>query len=722
MRLPALALTLVLIAASPLHAQVSCPDRADEPATEGWEALRRSDVDEARSDFEEAISLCPGHPGARTGLGYVDLRSGDARSAGALFRSVLEDDPAEVDAHVGLGLVAWRRGDLDQVEEQFQRVLDLLPGEATARRYLARARRAREQPPPDQAERAFRRGERERSARLYSARVAADPTDVPALHRLALLRAWAGRYDQALELMDRVLQLDSTDVRARVDQARILAWSGRPGMAVDRLDAFLQDRPTDADALEALADILVGRKEEVAASAALLSPPGMGTSAAPEPAFRPPVPVEPARFARAVRSFDSLVEVSHGELEPRIGLGAALTYAGRPDSARSVFRGVLERSPGSLRAQEGLARALTWSGRLRRGEEAWRGVVGTDPGDPDGWVGLGRNLRWQERPAAASRTLEQGRRAAPGSPRIEGQLRRARAALAPRIRVEHEERADGAHLSLSGTRVSALWNLTPRGALQLDLHRSGADRAGEGLSRTLQHALVGVTWSVEPGWTLAGGMGGSRSDGTRRTSQLLARAALESPPGAPLSATVSYDRRPLDGTALELERGVLRERWGVLGRWRPDARWSVTGEGAWSRYRGSESNRRWDAALGLHRKLGTEWRVGLGATAFGFRKDATDGYFDPARYELAEAVAAWTRSWGRWSVEAEAAPGAQVVRRSADPTLALRAEARLVYDGGAGRSVFASAGWARNGLVSAATGIPDYGYRTFRIGGRWALY
>lgn len=717
-------LLLVLTAVGAAAGQESCPEAADGPAGNGWEALRLHEVDEARRWFEEALSRCPDQGSARTGLGYLHLREGVPETARVLFRSVAEADPANVDAHVGLGLLAWRRGDLDAVERHFRTVLELLPGEPTARRYLARAEELRdEERAGDRAGRAWSRGERERSLELYSARVAADPTDVQALYRLALLRAWTGRHAEALELVDRLIELRPSDPAARVARARILAASGRTGRALTELDAVLEERPAQLQVLEAMADILMGRAEELGPDPEDGDPAGVAAAAAPAPDFSGRPPLDPVRFREAAAVLDSLSRAEPDVLEHRIGLGRVLTYAGRYDSARVVLRGVLERSPGNLRAQQGLARALAFDGRLRAAETAWRRAVRTDPTDVEGWLGLARTLRWQERTAAALSALERARSRAPGDPRVEDGLRRVRAALAPRIRAGWGGRDDGVGGRLVASDVSAAWNPLPRAAVRVEARRAeaSADRPLD-LTRTAQEVLVSVGGRLEPGWTLAGGAGGSESDGSGRPGLARLRARATSPAGFPLRASVAYDRRLRARTALEIERGVRVDRWDALLRWRPGGLWSVAGSGGWSVYRGRERNSRWDVALGVTRRLGWPWSLGLGLRTFGYDRDVDDGYFDPDFYGLAEVELGWSRSFGRWGVEVAAAPGAQRVGDDGSLAAALRARGRLSLRVAPGRRAFLEAGYARNGLVESASGLTDYDYRTLRVGGSWAVY
>ncbi len=119
---------------------------------------------------------------------------------------------------------------------------------AAALALLAWAAPARAQ---DAADRAWAAGDVATAERLYSARLAADSNDVRALHRVALARAWSGRHDEALALLDRALRLDPNDAERQVDRARVLAWKGDPAGGARALEPLLQREPGYLPALQA---------------------------------------------------------------------------------------------------------------------------------------------------------------------------------------------------------------------------------------------------------------------------------------------------------------------------------------------------------------------------------------------------------------------------------------------------------------------------------------
>jgi len=716
-------LVAATLGAGPAAAQEGCPGAAHPSAAEGWSAYREGSLEQARAAFEDALNRCPNHNGARTGLGYVSLREGEDGIARGLLQAVLREDPENVDARVGLGLLAWRAGELDQVERHFEAVLRLVPEHTTAERYLARVEEARAaEAAGDEADRAWEEGEHERAERLYSARVAADSTDTPALQRLALLRAWSGRYEEALELIDLLLELEPSNVDARVDRARILAWSGRVEEAIARLDAILEAEPGQLRALEAKARFLAWAGEEEASREAYLGV----ASAAPDTRAGSRIEaralVEARAFREAVEAYESLVARDSASAEARLGLGRVLTFAGRYDSARVVFRGVLEGAPGNLEALRGLGQALAWSGRLVDAEEAWRRALEIDARDPDALVGLAQTLRWQGRNAAALEVLQEAREVAPGNPEVETQMRWVLAQLSPRTRPRFAWEGDSDENAMLTTSVMAAFNLRPRLALRLDAYRREADQDPLGLDQTAQGFVFSGSYQVEPGWTFALGAGATESDSEREDVLSALRASVSTPGRHSVSGTLTLAREPLDATAFQIRRGVSVDRLTGEVAWSPASRWSVAGRATLADYEADEGNRHWEVAGGVSRTVGGAWRVGLGGRTFGFEKDLVDGYFDPDFYGLGEATLEWSRSWNRWRLAVEAASGIQQIGSGGDLSGAFRGGGRLTYRFAPGREVELSGAFAGNGLRSSATGETDYRYGTVGLNASWVIY
>src|SRR5690242_15162564 len=99
------------------------------------------------------------------------------------------------------------------------------------------------------ADSAWAAGDYARARVLYESALAADSTDVRALHRLAILDSWDGKFDRALARLARLRVLTPGDADVMVDQARTDAWAGRNAAALALYDSVLARDPGRSDAL-----------------------------------------------------------------------------------------------------------------------------------------------------------------------------------------------------------------------------------------------------------------------------------------------------------------------------------------------------------------------------------------------------------------------------------------------------------------------------------------
>lgn len=176
----------------------------------------------ARRYYDEAVALDPGFALAHVGLGYywlsVTMFGGcpaheGARAARAAANRALEIDPSLADAHALLGFFAAVY-DLDWAvaERHFD-----FPMAKQASFALNR---------PIYAAFQFLRGNAELAIELVRHAIEADPLDVwPRMNLHAYLQA-AGRENEALEQLRRVLELDEHQVVAMVSMAMICAHGG----------------------------------------------------------------------------------------------------------------------------------------------------------------------------------------------------------------------------------------------------------------------------------------------------------------------------------------------------------------------------------------------------------------------------------------------------------------------------------------------------------------
>ena len=125
---------------SPALAQKTCASlpAARQAIEQGWSAYRANDIPAAVGQFNRALSLCPGEPGALTGAGYAAMRQGRLPAARAFFARAIAIDSTSYDAVAGAGMAAYRAGDVKLARQSFERALRIVPRDSTALDYLAR--------------------------------------------------------------------------------------------------------------------------------------------------------------------------------------------------------------------------------------------------------------------------------------------------------------------------------------------------------------------------------------------------------------------------------------------------------------------------------------------------------------------------------------------------------------------------------------------------------
>ncbi len=181
----------------------------------------------------------------------------------------------------------------------------------------------------DRADSAWNRGATAVAESLYARRVAADSSDLRALHRLALIYAWSRRFPPSLALFDRLLAAAPQDVEARRDRARVLSWAGDFRGSAAAYQAVLAASPGDRGALLGLAQVLSWS----------------------------------GRLDTAAVVYRTLLARDSTDSEARDGLARVTSWKGDLRGAEAAWRTAVAADSADMTARAGLARTLRWQGR-----------------------------------------------------------------------------------------------------------------------------------------------------------------------------------------------------------------------------------------------------------------------------------------------------------------------------------------------------------------------
>jgi len=115
------------------------PDYAGAHDNLGVALGMKGQIDKAISEFQEAIRLKPDYADAHSNLGNALLIKGQLDEAIRQFQEAIRLKPDHANAHYNLGLALDKKGQIDEAIRQFQEALRLKPDYADARKNLAQA-------------------------------------------------------------------------------------------------------------------------------------------------------------------------------------------------------------------------------------------------------------------------------------------------------------------------------------------------------------------------------------------------------------------------------------------------------------------------------------------------------------------------------------------------------------------------------------------------------
>jgi tetratricopeptide (TPR) repeat protein len=242
-------------AIAPLQQYVShYPDSAYAHFQLGYADAQLNHSDDAKSEFNRAISIDPKMAEAHLNLGLVLLDS-DPAGAATAFSAAADLTPTESRPRFLYGLALEHAGKLDDAVAQYQKAAALAPADYEIAFALARAlvllNRSAD------AETAFRRA------------VALKPDSAPAQLGLAQSLEAQQKYGDAADALAAYLKLQPDDRSAHTDRAYALMQTNQFDPAIAELDLADAGAPPDANRLKMRAGIYMQQSNWKGAAAAL---------------------------------------------------------------------------------------------------------------------------------------------------------------------------------------------------------------------------------------------------------------------------------------------------------------------------------------------------------------------------------------------------------------------------------------------------------------------
>jgi tetratricopeptide (TPR) repeat protein len=527
---------------------------------------------------------------------------------------------------------------------------------------------------------------------LYETAVARDSVASLAIFRLATLRSWDNRLNEAVMLFRRYVALNPDYAEGRISLARTLAWGGHYESSVAIYDSVIAQNKNYRNAV-------LGRAQTLAWA---------------------------GRLPEALVTYKQWVASNPTDREASLEYARALSWNGQLDEAETMYTQIAR--TGDANAQKGLARVIAARGELDRSERAWREVLDIRPNDAEALTGLAQILSWQGRPSAAETALQLALQANPAYGDARALLRWVQADLRPSVTATALGTNDSDHNRATTVLV--------------DYSRPGAWNTILGARYTGRRAnFAAIDSRVDGGDFFARWQPGTwqiRADGgfANHSSTLIlspARPAtiangglqVSGYVGRTLKLGVGASRAPFDETALLIASGVVSSEYSGEAEIALPARFTLSGAASRARLTGgSRENTRNAFSSSFRWAFNRQWSIAVGGRQFAYDTTSTDGYFAPRRYTLGE-VSGRGRIGGQlgWNADADVGLGRQSIEffgSSAGSRLAERAALSASYRFDPSREITLLGSYA-NVAAPGQTGGSEYRMYTFALRARLGL-
>ena len=205
--------------------------------------------EEAEPHLRRATALDPQAKSAHFGLGAALYGQGRYAEALAATRVAIEQDPDFVKAHFNLGVILSALERFEEAELHLRRASALNPQDMDASQELAEVLFRRGQAAQDNEQ-------PEVAAEYYTRACETAPRHTKAIRRLAHLRLEQQRYEESLELFQRLIDINPSDAVAQGNMGIVLYYLGRSDEALQSFDRALSLDPTLENARANREDVL----------------------------------------------------------------------------------------------------------------------------------------------------------------------------------------------------------------------------------------------------------------------------------------------------------------------------------------------------------------------------------------------------------------------------------------------------------------------------------
>ena len=209
----------------------------------GFDFFEKGRVDEAITQYQNALQIRPGYVQAHNNLGKALLQKGKVDEAILQCQQALQINPGYVEAQVNLGNALRQQGKVDEAITQFQHALQINPGYAAAHNNLGKV--------------LLQMGRVDEGITEYQEALRIDPNLTVTHVNLGLGLFQKGKVDEAITQYQQALQTNPDYPDARVSLGNLLLQKGRVDEAITQYQKALQSKPDNAKAENNLGNALL---------------------------------------------------------------------------------------------------------------------------------------------------------------------------------------------------------------------------------------------------------------------------------------------------------------------------------------------------------------------------------------------------------------------------------------------------------------------------------
>lgn len=333
------------------HVLELAPDALQAHRTRGFLLIDVNRMDQAEAAFRDALALDPSDPGARVGMARVFLSRGENREALGVLQKLVAEVPNEPYLHQLLGTAHQRLGNLADARKELTQSRGVAPKWRDPWREERASLLTGMLPIIRTSGRLLEEGRGAEALALLRDLQRYHPDDVVVLNTLASTLLQLGQRDEALQLLQRALELDPRSFETHVNLSHWYETQRPPdrGRAMEHALESVAINPTFA-----AGHLQVGRLR-----------------------------MQQSDYAGAAVSLRDALSYGEDDPEVRTMYGWVLGAQERWSEALRVFQQVIQQRPEAAGAFVGIARATMEMGMVDQAARPLRQAQLLDPENPE---------------------------------------------------------------------------------------------------------------------------------------------------------------------------------------------------------------------------------------------------------------------------------------------------------------------------------------------------